>query len=99
MRGSDADGLVRQQDMLGVEIGRGVHRHGLDAQFAARAQDAKGDLAAIRDDDFFDHLELFDDEERLAELDRLTVLGEHGRHPAFLVGFYLVHHLHRLDDA
>src|SRR5664279_2469272 len=28
---------------------------------------------------------LFDDEQRLAELDRLAVLGEHGRYPSRLV--------------
>src|SRR5450631_2347786 len=33
-----------------------MHRHGFDAQLAAGAQDAKRNLAAIRDDDFFDHL-------------------------------------------
>ena len=32
-----------------------MHRDGLDAELAARTQDAKGDLAAISDDDFFDH--------------------------------------------
>src|SRR5450631_745457 len=33
-----------------------MHRHGFDSQLAAGAQDAKRNLAAIRDDDFFDHL-------------------------------------------
>src|ERR1700730_7738942 len=52
---------------------------------------------------------LFDDEQRLAELERMAVLGEDsggtagvaqaGRDPAGLVGFDLVHHLHRLNDA
>ena len=41
--------------MLGVEIRRGMHRDGFDAQFAAGTQYAKGDLAAISDDDFFEH--------------------------------------------
>src|ERR1700676_5142772 len=56
LRGTDAYGLVGQQHMLGVEIRRGVHGHGLDAELAARTQYTKGDLAAVRDNDFFDHL-------------------------------------------
>src|SRR6516225_5315943 len=84
--------------MLGVVVGGGMHRHGLDAEFPARAQNPKGDLAAVSDNDFFDH-ELFDDEQRLAELDGLTVLGQYGRDPAGFVGFDLVHHFHGLDDA
>src|SRR6267142_3446807 len=42
---------------------------------------------------------LFDDEQRLAELDRIAVLGHDRGDAAGLVGFDLVHHLHRLDDA
>src|SRR5882762_7237476 len=47
----------------------------------------------------FSIIGLFDDEQRLAEFHRLAVLRQHGRDPAFLVGLYLVHHLHRFDDA
>ena len=54
-RRPDTHGFVRQQHMLGVEIRGGVHRDGLDAQLAAGAQYPKCDLAAVRDDDFFDH--------------------------------------------
>jgi hypothetical protein len=32
-----------------------MHRDGLDAEFAASTQNAKRNLAAISDDDFFDH--------------------------------------------
>jgi hypothetical protein len=32
-----------------------MHGHGFDAQLAAGAQNAKRNLAAISDDDFFDH--------------------------------------------
>src|SRR5882762_4396898 len=42
---------------------------------------------------------LFDDEQRLAELDRLPVLGEYRGDASRLVRFDLVHHLHGLDDA
>ena len=55
LRRSDADGLVREQHVFGIEVGGGMHRDGLDAELAAGAQDAKRDLAAISDDDFFDH--------------------------------------------
>ena len=55
LRRPDADGLVRQQHVLGVEIGGRMHRHRLDAELAAGAQNAKRNLAAVGDDDFFDH--------------------------------------------
>src|SRR5215207_9907075 len=42
---------------------------------------------------------LLDHEQRLAELDRIAVLDEHGNDATALVGFDLVHHLHGLDDA
>src|SRR5208283_1302580 len=42
---------------------------------------------------------LFDHEQRLPELDRLAVVHQDGLDPASLLGFDLVHHLHRLDDA
>src|ERR1700677_856474 len=47
----------------------------------------------------FSIIALFDDEQGLAEFDRLTVLGEDRRDAPCLVGFDLVHHLHRFDDA
>ena len=79
-----------------------MHGDGLDAEFAAGAEDAQCDLAAVGDDDFLEHLggaRLFDDEERLAELDRVAVLRQHGDDAARLVRLDLVHHLHRFDDA
>ena len=42
---------------------------------------------------------LFDDEQRLAELDRLAVLDQDLADRAGMAGFDLVHDLHRLDDA
>src|SRR5579864_267670 len=42
---------------------------------------------------------LFDDEQRLAEFHRIAVLGEDRGDAPGLVGFDLVHHLHRFDDA
>src|SRR6185437_2898475 len=42
---------------------------------------------------------LFDDEQRLIELDRLAVLDQNGLDPAGPLGLDLVHHLHGFDDA
>src|SRR5580704_17793966 len=47
----------------------------------------------------FSNIALFDDEQGLAEFDRLAIRGENGRDPALLVGLDLVHHLHGVDDA
>ena len=100
-RRADADGFVGEQHVLQVAVGRGVHGDGLDAELAAGAQDAQRDLAAVGDDDLFEHraASLLDDEQRLAELDRIAVLDQHRHDLAGLVGLDLVHHLHRLDDA
>ena len=50
---TDAHRFVGQADVLEVAVDGGVHRHGLDAQTVAGAQDAQGDFAAVGDDDFF----------------------------------------------
>src|ERR1700678_214469 len=47
----------------------------------------------------FSIIALFDDEQRLAELDRLAVLGEDWRDAPRFVGFDLGHHFHLFDDA
>ena len=54
-RRADADGLVGEQHVLQVAVGRRVHGDGLDAEFAAGAEDAQRDLAAIGDDDLVEH--------------------------------------------
>ena len=54
-RRADAHGLVRQQHVLLAAVGGGVHRDGLDAEFAAGAQDAQGDFTPVRDDDLVQH--------------------------------------------
>src|SRR5690606_18111286 len=55
-RRPDAHGFVGQAHVLGVAIGLGVHHHRLDAELAAGALDAQRDLAAIGDQDFFEHI-------------------------------------------
>src|ERR1700741_2330641 len=42
---------------------------------------------------------LFEDEQRLTEFNRVAVLRHDRGDASGLVGFDLVHHLHRLDDA
>ena len=52
---ADADGLVGQLHVERLDVGLGIDRQGLDAQFAAGADDAKGDFAAISDEDLLNH--------------------------------------------
>jgi hypothetical protein len=49
-----------------------VHRDGLHAQLATGALDTQGDLAAVGDQDLFEHLD--DREQRLAVFHRLPIL-------------------------
>src|SRR6516225_1839132 len=98
-RWSDAYRLIRKQHVLEAVVGGGVNGHRLDAQLAARAQDPQRDLAAVGDDDLFDHAGLFDDEQRLAEFHRIAVACHDGGDAACPVGLDLVHHFHCLDDA
>jgi hypothetical protein len=55
-RRADAHALIGETDMHGVGIGGGMHRDRGDSQFAAGAQHAQRDLAAIGDEDFLEHL-------------------------------------------
>ncbi len=52
---ADAHRFVGQTHMHGVMVGGGMHRDRLDTHLAAGAMDAKGDLAAIGDEDFAEH--------------------------------------------
>ena len=54
-RRPDADVLVGEPHVQRVLVGLRVDRHRLDAQLAARADDAKRDLAAVGDQDFLEH--------------------------------------------
>ncbi len=49
-RGSDASGEIGCPDMHRVPVRVAEHRHGLDAQLTASADDAQGDLAPVGDE-------------------------------------------------
>ena len=55
LRRADADGLVGQLHGPRVAVGLAVGHDGPDAHAPARAQDAQGDLAAVRDEDPLEH--------------------------------------------
>ena len=84
-----------------VAVGLGVHGDGLDAEFAAGAQDAQRDLAAVGDDDLLEHAR------RLSSMTNSGWPNSTGwpfstrilEHLAGRVGLDLVEDLHRLDDA
>src|SRR5690349_17356092 len=77
-RWADAHALVGKTHMHGIGVGGRVHRDRRDAELLAGPLDAKSDLPPIGDQDLVEHgrpgLALLDDDERLAVLDRLTVL-------------------------
>jgi hypothetical protein len=54
-RRADAHRLVGEPDVLGFSIRLRMHDHGLDAEFAAGALDAKGNFSAIGNEDFPEH--------------------------------------------
>ena len=54
-RGTDAHVFVGEPHMKRVLVGLRIHRHGLDAQLAARDDHAHRDFAAVRDQNFFKH--------------------------------------------
>ena len=84
-----------------------MHGDGLDAHFTTGTLYAQGNFATIGYDDFFEHvgrarldvLPLIDDEQSLSILDGFAVLHANRLNHSGYVGFDLVHHLHRLDDA
>jgi hypothetical protein len=58
-RGPDADGLVGLPQVERVRVRLRVHGDGLDAELAAGADDALGDLAAVGDQDPPEHQAVF----------------------------------------
>ena len=55
-RRADADAFVSKAHGHGITVGLRVHDHRRDAHFLAGAVDAQGNLAAIGDKDFLDHV-------------------------------------------
>ena len=53
--GADADRLIGEAHVHQIGIGAGVHSDRFDALGLAGAQDAQGDLTAVRYQDFFQH--------------------------------------------
>src|SRR5207245_10708432 len=86
-----------------------MHYYGFDAHVSARALNAQGYFSAIGNQNFLEHdltglgiplpATLADHHQGFAVLDRLTVLDHDRLDHTVLVGFDLVHQLHRLDDA
>ena len=54
-RRTDAHGIVGKPHVQAVLVGLRIDRDGLNAQFAAGADHAQRDLAAVRDQDLFEH--------------------------------------------
>ena len=54
---ADADIVVGKAHVQRLAVGLGVHRHRLDVELAARADDAQRDLAAVGDQNFLEHAE------------------------------------------
>ena len=52
---ADGVGFVGQADVEGFAVGFAENGDGSNAEFAASAQDAHGDFAAIGNQDFFEH--------------------------------------------
>ena len=53
--GADAHVLVRKPDVQRVLVGLGIDGDCLDPELAAGVDDSQSDLAAVRDQDFFEH--------------------------------------------
>ena len=92
------DAEYRELDVEAIDVGFRIDGDRLDAEFFAGPDDAQRDLAPVGDQDFFEH-GLFQPEERLPELDRLSVFRADFGDGSRGLGLDLVHHFHRLDDA
>ncbi len=55
-RRADVHRLVRHPHMQGIAVGIGIDGDGLDAHLPGGLDDAAGDLAPVRDQDFLEHL-------------------------------------------
>ena len=105
-RGPDAHGLVGEAHVERARVDLGVDGDGLDAELAARAQDAQRDLAAVGDEDLLEHRaaapRLYAFLMRKSFCPNSTLLPFWAKisvDGARALGLDLVHQLHRLDDA
>ena len=98
---SDANGLVGELHVHGIDVGFGVNRDRRDPEFAASADDAKSDFPAVRDENFGKHKDeaLLDAEQGVPVLNWAGVVDTDFADGAGTLGFDFVHHLHGLDDA
>ena len=98
---ANAHGFFGQAHVFGVAVGLGIHHDRLDTQLAAGALDSERDLAAVGDQDFFEHgcAGLFNGQQRLPVFHRLAVFAQDLDDLARLVGLNFVEDLHGLDDA
>ena len=82
-----------------VAVGFGVSGDRAQPEGPAGALDAKGDLAAVGDEDGVEHRRSPEPQQRLAGLDLVARVDEHGFDSSGALGAHLVEDLHRLDDA
>ena len=54
-RGPDANGFIRQLEVLAASVGRAVDADSLDPQLLTGADDSQGDFAAVGDENAFIH--------------------------------------------
>ena len=96
-RRADAHALIGEAHVHGVRVRGGVHRDGRDAHFLARAMDAQCNFAAVRDEDFFEH-RLLENDQRLAVFDGLRIRDENGDDLARARRRDRIERLHRFND-
>ena len=79
-RGTDAVGVRGKLHVQRISIGFGIHHHRIDIQLAAGTRHAQGDLAAVGNQQSFEHrtpsLALSIANQRLIERDKLTIRNE-----------------------
>ena len=95
---SDANGFVGEAHMHGVGIRSRMHRNGLDPHFMRRTVNAKRDLAAVGDKDFFDRHRLSNHQQWLVKFDRLAAFDVNRGNGSGIWRDDGVHDLHRLND-
>ena len=106
---SDTDGFICETHMKAFSVSSGIHCNGLDAHFLAGADDPKGNLTAVGDQDFLEHVENrwawplgsggFHEEKRLVVFDRAVVVNQDLNDSARNFAFDFVEELHGFNDT